>query len=456
MLKKELFNETPVKQAIIKLIVPTIISQIVMVVYQISDVFFVGLSNSDEMLTATTICMPVFMILNAIANLFGIGSCTSISRSLGRKKEERARRTAAFAFWSSIFVGMIYLLILFLFLDPIINLVGGRNELVHVYAKEYIIRTVIIGGLFAIVSNLFSAQLRSEGRNTHASRGLILGGVINIILDPIFMFVLLPRGNEVIGAALATMFSNIISLLYYVILLTTRYKNGKTIINFQFNKTIIGDHIPSSVISSGMPAFIMTLFENISYAILDALMSTYGVIAQASLGVAKKLNMLAHSCVRGVSQGAMPLLSYNYATKNDKRFKEAIKVTMTISVLIASLCTFVSLLFAKPLISIFIHTNDDTLIFGIRFLRILCLGAPFSAGIYTFISLFESIGKGKVAFVLAILRKGVIDIPLMYILNELLLKYGIVMATPIADLIGCFASCIIFLRFISIYNEEIV
>lgn len=454
MTNKEIFNDVPIEKAIRKLIFPTVISQIVMVVYEISDIFIVGLTNSDEMMTATTICMPIFMILNAISNLFGVGACTFISRCLGRKEEEKAKDSAAFAIWGSIAFGIFYSLILLLFLNPIIDLIGGKNYIVHNYAKIYLLIVVIFGGLFSILTNIFSALLRSEGRNKHASRGLIIGGITNMILDPILMFVILPKGNEILGTALGTMLSNVISLSYFIHLLLTRYKNNNTIINFKFNKEIIDNSIPESIISNGIPACIMTLFENISFAMLDGLMATYGVIAQAGLGVAKKLNMLAHSCVRGVAQGVMPLLSYNYAAKNTKRFMQSIKITLVYSISIAALCTVIYLLFSNPLISIFIHTSEETIQAGSEFLRILCIGAPFSACIYTFISVFESIGKGKIAFVLALLRKGAIDIPLMYILNRIIIKYGIVLATPITDLIGCIISIIIYLSFLKLYKSE--
>ena len=177
----------------------------------------------------------------------------------------------------------------------------------------------------------------------------------------------------------------------------------------------------------------MTLFENISYAILDNLMAGngallaegIGVAMQAGIGVAKKVNMLAHCIVRGMSQGVLPLIGYNYASGNHKRMKQAILYSMLISVSLATLCMIANLLLAPQMIDIFLET-PESIDYGARFLRILTIGAPFSACAYAFISFFQAVGSGLKSFVLAILRKGILDIPMMFILNAVYPIYGIV------------------------------
>ena len=191
------------------------------------------------------------------------------------------------------------------------------------------------------------------------------------------------------------------------------------------------------VLSAGLPACMMTLMENISYAVLDKLMSFHGLPMQTGIGVAKKINMLAHCIVRGIAQGSLPLIGYNFAAHNNRRMRESVKVAHTIAIGAAFLCMGGYLLYARQLTQVFIHHASSSLYYGTVFLIILCIGGPFSASAYTFISFFQAVGSGKRSFLLAILRKGIIDIPLMFLLGLCLPVYGIVLATPLADAICC-------------------
>ena len=284
---------------------------------------------------------------------------------------------SSFVFWSCLIAGFIYCLLIWLNIDSFIDFLGGSNPEVHRLARIYLLIVVVFGGLSTIIANLFAYLIRAEGRSFDSSFGLILGGVVNIVLDPILMFVVLPKGNEVLGTSIGTTVSNFVSLFYYIIVLLKYKKNS--FIRFRFNKDIFRDNIPYSVFKSGLPACIMTVFENVSFAVLDNLMAVCGVAAQAGLGVAKKLNMLAHSCVKGVSQGVMPLIAYNYAAKNKDRFNSALTTTLILTFSIATLCTLFYFTFSSSLIEIFIHTDSSAVNYGAKFLRILCLGAPFSA-----------------------------------------------------------------------------
>ena len=190
------------------------------------------------------------------------------------------------------------------------------------------------------------------------------------------------------------------------------------------------------ILSTGLPACIMTLFENISYACLDRLMMANGTAAQAGLGVAKKINMLAHATVRGLTQGVLPLIAYNHASKDYRRMKTVIRDTVLTSLAIGLGCMAACLVAARPLVGIFLQPGES-LTLGMRFLRILCIGAPFSACAYTFISFFQAVGRWKRSFLLAVLRKGFLDIPLMFLFCLVNPLSGIVAATPTADIVCC-------------------
>lgn len=432
--RKNLFENTSVARAIARLAIPTMIGQIILVIYNMADTFFVGQTGSDAMLAGVTVCMPAFMLLSALSNLFGVGGASAISRALGRADAKRGGRCAAFSFYGCLLATLLYSLLSFGFLDAYVDLLGGAHPQVHELAREYLTVTVVLGGAATSMNALLAHLLRSEGRSFHAAIGVMLGGVLNIALDPLFMFVILPRGREVFGAALATSLSNVCALLYYcAVLIRGRHKS---VLRFIPEAEALGDGIPGEVLSVGLPAFMMTTCENVSYAVMDALTAGQGLTYQAGLGVAKKINMLAHCAVRGIAQGALPLIAYNYAAGNDGRMKSAIRLTSLAAVISASACMGISLAASRPLVEAFIRTQPAAE-YGEVYLRILCLGCPFSALAYVMISFFQAVKESRTSLVLALARKGVLDIPMLFLFNRLLPPFGLAWATPIADFICC-------------------
>ena len=445
--EKILFEEASLNIAFLKLALPAVFGQIIIVIYNIADTFFIGLTGDDAKLTAITVCMPAFMFLSAISNLFGIGGCSNISRALGKNNRERASQISSFSIWGSIMTALVYIAFIFLFMDSFINALGGKNINVHNYASSYLYVTVIFGGVFTVISNTLSHLVRAEGNGFKSGFGVILGGVMNIILDPLFMFVILKPGNEILGAALATMISNFISMLYFIIVI---YQNRFiSVLTFSPRKFAVGNGIAIDVFSVGLPACVMTICENISYAVLDNILCSYGLLVQTGIGVAKKINMLAHSIVRGMTQGMMPLISYNYAGGNNERMKKSVNLTIKSSIICSFICMVVCLVFAKPLVEIFIQSGSEAVAYGKNFLRILCLGGPFSACAYGCISFFQAVGMGKKSFVLAVMRKGIIDIPMMLLLNKLISVYGAAYATPLADAVCCVFALIFIYNFMN-------
>ena len=444
--ERELFEEKSVVSAVFRLAFPTVIGQIILVLYNMADTFFVGMTGNDAMLAAVTVCMPAFMFLSAISNLFGVGAASVIARAMGARETDRAKKTSAFAFWGCLAVTALYSLAAYLFRDVFMDLLGGTDPQVHRNAVEYLTCTVVFGGVLTSLSVLFSHLIRAEGRAVHASVGIGIGGALNIALDPLFMFVILPPGREALGAAIATTISNLVSLLYFVLVLLRIRK--RSLLRLRFSIDMFRQRIPAAVFAAGLPACVMTLFENVSYAVLDKLMSYAGLSMQAGIGVAKKVNMLAHCMVRGISQGSLPLIAYNYASKNMERMRASVRVSHMASIIVATVCMVMNLTMARQLIGVFIHTDSASLRYGTDFLRILCIGGPFSASAYTIISFFQATGHGKKSFLLAVLRKGIVDIPLMLILNLIIPVYGIVMATPLADGFCCVVANVMLIAFL--------
>lgn len=436
------------------LALPSVMGQIILVIYNMADTFYVGLTGSNEMITAVTICTPAFMFLSAISNLFGIGGASVISRSLGQKDEKRARAASSFAIWGCLAVTLCYSLGAFLLLDFFVDCLGGGNEGVHNFACSYVLVTVVIGGAATAMNTLLSHLIRAEGRSLQASAGIALGGLLNVALDPLFMFVILDKGNEALGAALATALSNLIALIYFITVIIIGRK--KLVLSAKPTKAALGQKIPRDIFVAGIPACLMTLCENISYAILGNLMEEVGTAAQAGVEVAKKVNMLAHSVVRGMTQGVLPLIGYNYASGNRKRMKSVVYLSGAISITVSVICMTASLIFATGLITLFNPDGGEAITYGAKFLRILCIGAPFSAAAYTVISFFQAVGEGFKSLILALLRKGILDIPLMFILHAVYPVFGIVWATPIADIMCCVTAIILFFMFIKRHAHDIV
>ena len=451
---RELFEEKRVTSAVFRLAFPTVIGQIILVIYNMADTFFIAQTGNDAMITAVTICMPAFMFLSAISNLFGVGGASVIARLLGLRAGHKVSLASGFAFWGCLLTAALYSLLAWLGRDVFIDLLGGTNPEAHRAAADRLFYTAICGGAVTATGVLLSHLIRAEGRALHASIGIALGGILNIVLDPLFIFVLLPPGKEAMGAAVATTLSNLISLLYFVVILL--YNKKKSFLSFRPTKEFLGQRIPASVFAAGVPACVMTLFENISYAVLDKLMSFNGIEMQAGIGVAKKVNMLAHCMVRGIAQGSLPMIGYNFAAGKFTRMRSAIRVSHNLAVATASVCMAASLLWARPLIGIFIRNGSASLDFGTLFLRVLCVGGPFSASAYTYISFFQATGEGGKSFLLALLRKGIVDIPLMFLLRRLLPVVGIVMATPLADALCCIVANFLFAAYMRHLKDSVL
>ena len=246
------FEQYPILRAVLALAVPTVISQIILVIYNMADTFFIGLAGSDAMITAVTVCMPAFMFLSAISNLFGVGGASVIARALGASDLRRAKSTAAFAFWGCACVTLAYSAGAWLMRHRFVDLLGGSDPAVHGNACQYLMWTVSLGGLATSLNALLGHLVRSEGRSVQAGFGIALGGVLNIALDPLFMFVILPRGNEVAGAAIATSLSNLIAALYFLTLIF--HSRKRSVLSLRPRRAALENGIPAAVLATGLPA----------------------------------------------------------------------------------------------------------------------------------------------------------------------------------------------------------
>ena len=440
---KELFEEIPVNKAVMSLVIPTIISQLITVVYNMADTFFIGQVGIPDQVAAASLCMPMFILLTGIANLFGIGGSSLISRCLGVGDTDKAKKVAAFSILTASAITLAYGIGLYILRPAILPMIGA-NEGTYEYCRQYVFWTITIGGIPTVLNALLAHLVRSEGHAKQASIGMTLGGVMNIILDPVFIS---GMGLEVIGAAVATMLSNLIATLYFINLI--RKKKGETIINASPSNYTLGGGIPKEVLLVGLPSCVMNLMGVVSNITMNRLMASYCNEAVAGIGIAKKVDMLAFAIATGMSQGVLPLIGYNYSAKNYKRMMDSVKATFRYSMAFAITATVFLLTCAGPLVKAFI---DDplTVQYGQLFQRIICVTTPCVSVTLLIITMFQSVGRKLQPLLLSMLRKGGLDIPFMILMNHLIGVNGIAWATPIAD---CGAMTAAILRFIPFWKE---
>ena len=435
--KADLFERTPIPRAVAQLAIPTILSSLVMVLYNMADTYFVGMINNPVQNAAVALAAPVLLAFNAVNNLFGVGSSSMMSRALGSKDYETVRRSSAFGFYSALICGVFFSALCLTFRGPLLIILGA-DEVTMEATSNYLFWTVVCGAAPAILNVVFAYMVRSEGASFHASAGTMSGCILNIILDPIFI---LPEGLNMgaAGAGLATFISNCVACLYFFALLYVRRKTTFVSINprkFGFQKAIV-----LGICAVGIPASIQNLLNVTGMTILNNFTSSYGADAVAAMGISQKINMIPMQVALGFSQGIMPLVSYNYASGNIKRMKEGIFFVARLMLPAMAVVSVVYYVGAGTLIGAFMK-NESIIAYGSRFLRGFCLGTTFICMDFLAVGVFQAIGLGKAALIFALLRKIVLEIPALYILNFLFPLYGLAYAQFTAEFVLAMAAVV--------------
>ncbi len=442
--KLYLFEEAPIPKAVMSMAVPTVISSLVMVIYNLADTYFVGMLNNPVENAAVTLAAPVLLAFNAVNNLFGVGSSSMMSRALGSKNYEMVRKVSAFGFYCTVFCSLMFSLLCTAGKDPLLALLG-TDEVTFTATGEYLKWTVCFGAVPAILNVVMAYMVRSEGSTLHASVGTMSGCLLNIVLDPFFI---LPWGLNMgaAGAGLATFLSNCAACIYFFILLYVKRKNTYVCINpkmFRLKKEVV-----AGVCGVGIPAAIQNLLNVTGMTVLNNFTSSFGADAVAAMGIAQKINMVPMNVAFGFSQGIMPLISYNYASGDRKRMRQAILFSArnTVSILAAiALCYY---LWAGGWIRLFIQ-NESIVAYGTSFLRGLCLALPFLCMDFLAVGVFQAVGMGKKAFFFAILRKIIMEIPAIFILNALFPLYGLAYAQAVTEVILAVAAVLVLKRMVA-------
>lgn len=441
--QEDVFRNLPVPKALFKMILPAVASQLIVLIYNMADTFFVGQTNNPYMVAGTSLILPVFNITLCLAGLAGIGGGSMISRLLGQEREDEARKVSAFSLYLALLIAALFALGMGLFMEPML-LILGAGENTYEYARQYALCVIVIGGVPTVLSNVLSNLIRSIGRSKEASIGIILGGLLNIALDPLFMFVLMPEGYEVLGAGMATCLSNCVALLFFIVVLI-RMGRG-SVISFA---PMLGLPRSSSVLAVfgvGIPSAIASFLFDLDYVIIDKLMVSYNDLAMAAVGIVLKVERFPLNVGIGICQGMMPLVAYNYSAGNEKRMNDTVRLSRRLGLAVAAVSILLYELFALEFSRLFI-SDSETVALASQFLRIRVLATPLMFMSFFTVYLFQAFGKGRISLFLGVTRWLVFNIPMLFLLNSLFGMFGIVWSQVTADSLTVLMSLYVYKKF---------
>ena len=438
-----LFSDTPINKAVLQLAIPAVITQLITVAYNMADTFFIGQIGNPKQVAAVSICLPIYMVTTGISNVFGIGGASLISRCLGNGNNDKVKFVSSSSFWNGILFAILYSVFVLVVNRKLLYFCGCDDE-VYEFAKIYSFWTVIVGAVPTLINSLLSHFVRAEGYSKEASFGVAFGAVLNICLDPIFILVL---RMDIMGAALATSISNIIAAVYYIVFV---FKTKSLSLSLNIKHYCTDKDMIAEIILVGFPSFLMNTLAVCSNIVLNRLLSMYCNEAIAGAGIAKKIDSLMYALSNGISQGVLPLIGYNYSSKNYERFEKSIKSTLKLSLTITTISSLLLFFGAKYIISFFI---DDylTIYYGSIIQRIICVTGPLSSVTTITIVCYQAMGQKLKPAILSLLRKGALDIPTMILMNKAIGVFGIALGIPIAD----FGAMLVSLFFIQDIKEKI-
>ena len=422
----------PVSQAVQKMAIPTIASQIIVLIYNMADTFFIGRTNNPYMVAGASLILPLFNVTLSLAGLAGVGGGALISRLLGEKRPEEARKVYSFCVFLGVLVSALFSAGTFVCMEPLMHLLGAGPD-TYAFASGYAFWVIVCGAVPTVMSNTLSNLIRSVGESRRAGFGITMGGIINIILDPLFMFALLPDGMEIYGAGAATFLSNCIACGYFIVVL---FRLGRTEpvlrmgapLDLPTRKSLAG------IFAVGVPSSVATFLFDLDYIVIDRLMSGYTDIALAAVGIVLKAERLPLNVGIGICQGMVPIVAYNYSSGNYRRMSDVKNYSLRLGLICAAVSVLLYEIFAGQIMSIFIQ-DVETVSLGTGFLRARVLATPLMFLSFFHVHIFNGFGEGGYALFLGVTRWLVFNIPMLFLLNWLFGMYGIVWSQLIADIL---------------------
>ena len=424
-MQNELFESASVPKAYMKLALPVVLSMMVSLVYNMVDTYFIALTGKQELVAGVSLAAPIFTLMIAFGDIFGLGGSSLISRLFGEKREEEAKRASAFCLWAAIGFGIFVTIVLLVFRTPILKLLG-TDAATFEYAGEYY-TWIAVGAASIILGLVPSNILRTEGLAMQAMAGSILGSIVNIILDPVFIFGL---GQGAAGAAMATVIGNVIADVYYIYVMNKKAKRlSVSLKEIKIPGTMIRD-----ILVIGIPASSTNLMQSIMIMITNHYLIAYGTDKVAAMGIALKANMISAFILVGFAFGGQPLVGYNYGARNKKRLKEILRFAYLFEAGLALVFTISISVFASAIIKIFMN-QSDIITNGAMMLRFQQLGMVFMAVTLVSTCVCQSVGSAAGAFALSISRQGVLYAISLMVLNAIFGYTGIIATQACADVL---------------------
>lgn len=442
----QIFRDAPVPKAVISNIVPSIISMIMVLVYNLADTFFIGQTKNAYMVAAVSVATPAFLFFMAVGMLFGIGGTSLISRLLGERNEDRAKHTSAFCFWTGLSIGIAAMVLILLFAEPICRAIGASDDTIG-YASQYL-GIVALGIPGLIVSNSFSNIIRAEGSPKTAMAGMIIGNMMNVVLDPIMI---LGFGWNVAGAAIATVLGNVFSAGFYIAHLASK----KAVLSIRVKDYQAGGGIAAGVMAIGIPASLNSILLSTANILINNLMVNYGDMAVAGLGVAMKVNMIVVMLLIGLGTGIQPLLGYCFGAGNRKRYMAVLKFSLGLAFILSVVMTAICYLGAGPLVKAFLD-EPEAYEYSITFARTYIYSGPVMGILFVFINAIQSTGAAIPSLILSVSRQGLLYIPILFLFRQVFDSARMLAAAqPVTDYLAALLAVVLFTVTYKKYFKEL-
>ncbi len=433
---KQTIGTESISKLVLNNAIPAIIAMVMVLVYNMADMFFIGQTNDPLQVAAVSLATPIFMIFMALSSVFGIGGTSLISRSFGAGKEIYAKKVSSFCFWSALVVGVVLSTLIIIFANPLATILGASNETLSMVSNYLTI--VAISGPFILISSAFSNIIRAEGNPKIATLGMIIGNLVNIALDPVFI---LGADLGISGAAIATVLGNIVATLFYIFY----FIKGKSKLSINPKDFTTDKATLKNVLVIGVPASLSSLLMSVSTIIVNGFMAEYGDLAVAGIGVAMKVTMITTFVCIGFGQGIQPLLGHAYGAKDYNKFKAIMRFSVIFSlgigIVLASLCY----LALPQIISAFL-TDIDAYSYAFSFAQSLLLSSFIFGVLFVIINALQAIGAATSSLILNISRQGLFFMPIVFILNYTFGLYGIVYTQPITDILTFILAILLYKR----------
>ena len=416
-------SKDKVSDVVKKMAIPSVISSLVTVVYNMADTFFVGQTGDPLQVAAVSLTNPIFILFMAVANMLGMGGSALASRALGKNDEQKAKNVSSFVTYFSVLVGIVFCVILLLFQNSLLTLFGANSDTLDL-AKGYTLY-IAIGAPFIIFSAAASFIVRAVGDSKQAMIGNMIGTIINIVLDPVFVSVF---NKGAAGAAIATTIANIIASIYYVYYFEKKSKVMS--IHFKY----FSFYVCNEICISGLPMALFSSLMSVSTIITNLILADYGNSAIAAAGIVFKANMFVSFLQMGIANGVQPLLGYCVGADNKERFKEVESYTKKCCLLWGFILSALFIVFSRNIISVFIN-DSETISYGIPLLIGYTLSGPFIGMLFMNMNVLQTLNYPLPATALSLCRQGLLFIPLLYILNILLGFNGVCIAQSLTDVL---------------------